>query len=175
MWFVFFFFFETFELITHNRYEIFYINRLNQYYHRISHQPSMAKEDEDINMNVNSIYYICSNCNGSGYVNWSVQPTCATCRRPVLRPITYHPRSEARYLPPARSDSNFIESVSRLLSMASISSSEREEPSSQASQNQGQEESDQCPICFIPLQHALNERGGTSRPSRQAVFTGIIR
>ena len=46
-----------------------------QYYHRLSHQPSMAKEDEDINMNVNSIYYICSNCNGSGYVNWSVQPT----------------------------------------------------------------------------------------------------
>ena len=122
----------------------------------------MAKEDGDINMNVNSTYYICSNCNGSGNVNWSVQPTCATCRMPVLRPITYHPRTDAVYLPPARRDSNTIESVSRLLSMASFSSSEREEPSSQASQNQGQEESDPCPICFIPLQHAFNERGGMS-------------
>ena len=94
-------------------------------------------------------------------MNWSVQPTCATCRRPVLRPITYHPRTEARYLPPARRDSNVIKSVARLLKMASISNSEREEPSSQASQHQGQEE-DPCPICFIPLQRAFKERGGMS-------------
>lgn len=111
-------------------------------------------------MNVNSIYYICSNCNGSGNANWSVQPTCATCRMPVLRPIT--DTDDAVYLPPARRDSNTIESVARLLKMASISNSEREEPSSQASQNQGQEESDPCPICFIPLQRAFKERGGMS-------------
>jgi len=54
---------------------------------------------------------------------------------------------------------NTIESVARLLDMVSIS--EREESSSQASQHQGQEE-DLCPICFIPLQRAFNERGGMS-------------
>ena len=91
-------------------------------------------------------------------MNRSVQPTCATCRMPVLRPIT---DTDAVYLPPVRYNSNTIESVARLLSMASISSSEREESSSQASQHQGQEE-DLCPICFIPLQRAFNERGGMS-------------
>ena len=107
-------------------------------------------------MNFKSLVHTCSNCDGSGTMNRSVQiqTTCATCncRIPVRN-------TEGAFLPPFRYNSNTIESVARLLDMVSIS--EREESSSQASQHQGQEE-DLCPICFIPLQRAFNERGGMS-------------